>query len=64
MKKIYVKPCSVCMSMAVENAMLAGSPGASNQNYNTHGEHELNNSNAGGNHPNPAKTSFPFYEED
>lgn len=25
MKKIYVKPCSVCMSMAVENAMLAGS---------------------------------------
>lgn len=52
------------MSMAVENAMLAGSLGASNQNYNTHGEHELNNSNAGGNHPNPAKTSFPFYEED
>ena len=64
MKKDYVKPCSVCMSMAVENAMLAGSLGASNQNYNTHGEHELNNSNAGGNHPNPAKTSFPFYEED
>lgn len=27
MKKIYVKPCSVCMSMAVENAMLAGSGG-------------------------------------
>ena len=25
MKKDYVKPCSVCMSMAVENAMLAGS---------------------------------------
>lgn len=25
MKKIYVKPCSVCMSMAVENAMLKGS---------------------------------------
>ena len=64
MKKDYVKPCSVCMSMAVENAMLAGSPGASNENYNIHGEHEINNSNAGGNHPNPAKTSFPFYEED
>lgn len=25
MKKIYVKPCSVCMSMAVDNAILAGS---------------------------------------
>lgn len=25
MKKIYVKPCSVCMSMAIENAILAGS---------------------------------------
>ena len=64
MKKIYVKPCSVCMSMAVENAMLAGSPGASNENNNIHGEREINNTNAGGNRPNPAKTSFPFYEED
>lgn len=52
------------MVIAVEQAMLAGSPGASNQNYNTHGERELNNSNAGGNASNPAKTSFPFYEKD
>lgn len=33
MKKIYVKPCSVCMNMAVENAMLAGSLGINNQNF-------------------------------
>lgn len=32
MKKNYVKPCSSCIVMAAEQAMLAGSLGAKNQN--------------------------------
>ncbi len=33
MKKDYVKPCSSCIAMAAEQAMLAGSLGANNQNH-------------------------------
>lgn len=33
MKKDYVKPCSSCIAMAAEQAMLAGSLGVKNQNF-------------------------------
>ena len=34
MKKSYVKPCSTCVIMAVEQAMLAGSKGLRVTNQN------------------------------
>ena len=33
MKKNYVKPCSSCVAMAAEQAMLAGSLRIKNQNF-------------------------------
>lgn len=61
MKKNYEKPCCSSMVVAVEQPMLAGSPGAANQNYNQKKETELNSSTAGGS--NPAKIGF-FQDED
>lgn len=61
MKKNYVKPCSVCVVMAAEQAMLAGSPGAKNENYNKKEEKELNSSTVGGS--THAKIGF-FQDED
>lgn len=61
MKKSYVKPCSVCVVMAAEQAMLAGSPGAKNENYNKKEEKELNPSTAGGS--THAKIGFFQYED-
>ncbi|WP_276654901.1 hypothetical protein [Prevotella pallens] len=49
--------------MAAEQAMLAGSPGAGNQNYNQKTETELNSSTAGGSTPAPAKIGFFQYED-
>lgn len=61
MKKNYEKPCCSSMVVAVEQAMLAGSPGAANQNYNQKKETELNSSTAGGS--TSAKIVF-FQDED
>ncbi|QUB57227.1 hypothetical protein J5A71_09880 [Prevotella melaninogenica] len=61
MKKNYEKPCCSSMVVAVEQAMLAGSPGAANENYNKKEETELNNSTVGGS--NPAKINLFQFEE-
>lgn len=61
MKKNYEKPCCSSMVVAVEQAMLAGSPGAANENYNKKKETELNSSTAGGS--TSAKIGF-FQDED
>lgn len=61
MKKNYEKPCCSSMVVAVEQPMLAGSPGAANENYNKKEETELNNSTVGGS--NPAKINLFQFEE-
>lgn len=62
MKKNYEKPCCSSMVVAVEQAMLAGSPGVGNENYKQNEEKELNNSIAGGG-SNPAKINLFQFEE-
>ena len=59
MKKIYVKPCSVCMSMAVENAMLAGSGVTLTNQQSTTENHQVWGASTTGR----AKTN-PFQQED
>ena len=61
MKKSYVKPCSTCVIMAVEQAMLAGSKGlrVTNQNLERVDPIVLGPSTAGGAKKNP----FDYDEE-
>ena len=61
MKKSYVKPCSTCVIMAVEQAMLAGSKGlrVTNQNLERVDHTTLGPSTAGGAKKNP----FAYDEE-
>lgn len=61
MKKSYVKPCSTCVIMAVEQAMLAGSKGLriTNQDFERADPIVLGPSTAGGAKKNP----FDYDEE-
>lgn len=61
MKKSYVKPCSTCVIMAVEQAMLAGSKGLriTNENFERADHTTLGPSTAGGAKKNP----FDYDEE-
>ncbi len=47
MKKNYVKPCSSCMLVVAEQAMLAGSLGMNNQNLDRASHTTLGPSTAG-----------------
>lgn len=59
MKQNYVKPCSSCIVMAAEQAMLAGSLGAKNQNLDRAAPIIIGPSTAGGAKENP----FEYDEE-
>lgn len=61
MKKNYVKPCSSCVAMAAEQAMLAGSKGlrVTNENLERADPIVLGPSTAGGAKKNP----FDYDEE-
>lgn len=61
MKKSYVKPCSICVIVAAEQAMLAGSKGLriTNQDFEREDPIVLGPSTAGGAKKNP----FDYDEE-
>ncbi len=61
MKKSYVKPCSICVIVAAEQAMLAGSKGLriTNQDFERADPIVLGPSTAGGAKKNP----FDYDEE-